>query len=88
MPVKTVRWIEMVFGEGLSADEASHKILEELAAEEEASVDNESAAEATDAEDEVTADDESAAEATDEEATDAEDEVIADDEATASEEEE
>jgi len=88
MPVKTVRWIEMVFGEGLSADEASHKILEELAAEEEASVDNESAAEATDAEDEVTADDESAAEATDEEATNAENEVIADDEATASEEEE
>jgi len=88
MPVKTVRWIEMVFGEGLSADEASHKILEELAAEEEASVDNESAAEATDAEDEVIADDESAAEATDEEATNAENEVIADDEATASEEEE
>jgi len=61
MPVKTVRWIEMVFGEGLSADEASHKILEELAAEEEASVDNESAAEATDAEDEVIADDEATA---------------------------
>jgi len=84
MPVKTVRWIEMVFGEGLSADEASHKILEELAAEEAVSAEEE----ATDAEDEVIADDESAAEATDEEATDAEDEVIADDEATASEEEE
>jgi large subunit ribosomal protein L4 len=26
MPVQTVRWIEMVFGEGLSAEEASHKI--------------------------------------------------------------
>jgi large subunit ribosomal protein L4 len=33
MPVKTVRWIEMVFGEGLSADEASEKILAEFAAE-------------------------------------------------------
>jgi len=84
MPVKTVRWIEMVFGEGLSADEASHKILEELAAEEAVSAEEE----ATDAEDEVIADDESAAEATDEEATNAENEVIADDEATASEEEE
>ena len=66
MPVKTVRWIEMVFGEGLSADEASHKILEELAAEEAASVDDESAAEvtgeeATDAGDEVIADDEATA---------------------------
>ena len=95
MPVETVRWIEMVFGEGLSADEASHKILEELAAEEadsaekEASVDDESAVaeaaeEATDAEE----DDESAVAKTAEEATDAEDEVTADDEATASEEEE
>ena len=28
MPVKTVRWIEMVFGEGLSAEEASHKIAD------------------------------------------------------------
>ncbi len=93
MPVETVRWIEMVFGEGLSADEASHKILEELAAtadsaEKEASVDDESAVaeaaeEATDAEE----DDESAVAETAEEATDAEDEVTADDEATASEEE-
>jgi large subunit ribosomal protein L4 len=30
MPVKTVRWIEMVFGEGLSAEEASQKIATEL----------------------------------------------------------
>ncbi len=28
MPVQTVRWIEMVFGEGLSAEEASQKIAE------------------------------------------------------------
>ena len=29
MPVKSVRWIELVFGEGLSAEEASQKIAEE-----------------------------------------------------------
>jgi large subunit ribosomal protein L4 len=29
MPVKTVRWIEMVFGEGMSAEEASLKIADE-----------------------------------------------------------
>jgi large subunit ribosomal protein L4 len=28
MPVKTVRWIELVFGEGLSAEEASLKIAD------------------------------------------------------------
>jgi len=28
MPVETVRWIELVFGEGLSAEEASHKITD------------------------------------------------------------
>ena len=31
MPVNTVRWIELVFGEGLSAEEASQRIAEELA---------------------------------------------------------
>ncbi len=30
MPKETVRWIEMVFGEGLSAEEASQKIASEL----------------------------------------------------------
>ena len=30
MPVQTVRWIEMVFGEGMSAEEASLKIAEEV----------------------------------------------------------
>lgn len=30
MPKKTVRWIELVFGEGLSADEASQKIAVEM----------------------------------------------------------
>src|SRR5712692_6727223 len=79
MPKETVRWIEMVFGEGLSAEEASQKIAVELAAEEadsaekEASVDDESAVaeaaeEATDAEE----DDESAVAEAAEEATDAE----------------
>jgi large subunit ribosomal protein L4 len=33
MPVKTVRWIEMVFGEGLSAEEASRRIAEEASTE-------------------------------------------------------
>jgi large subunit ribosomal protein L4 len=28
MPVETVRWLEMVFGDGMSAEEASSKILE------------------------------------------------------------
>ena len=28
MPINTVRWIELVFGEGLSAEEASHKIAD------------------------------------------------------------
>ncbi|HEU5375691.1 MAG TPA: 50S ribosomal protein L4 [Ktedonobacteraceae bacterium] len=30
MPVNTVRWIELVFGEGLSAEEASQRIANEL----------------------------------------------------------
>ncbi|QBD80089.1 50S ribosomal protein L4 [Ktedonosporobacter rubrisoli] len=34
MPLDTIRWIEMVFGEGLSAEEASHKIAGEVAAAE------------------------------------------------------
>src|SRR5216683_6003084 len=33
MPKETVRWIEMVFGDGVSADEATRKILEEIDAE-------------------------------------------------------
>ena len=32
MPVQTVRWLEMVFGEGLSAEEATRKIAEEAPA--------------------------------------------------------
>src|SRR5215472_1073108 len=30
MPVETVRWLEMVFGEGLSADEATQRITDEV----------------------------------------------------------
>ncbi|BCL82458.1 50S ribosomal protein L4 [Ktedonobacteria bacterium brp13] len=33
MPVETVRWIEMVFGEGLSAEEATSKLAETSASE-------------------------------------------------------
>ncbi|GCE26190.1 50S ribosomal protein L4 [Dictyobacter alpinus] len=32
MPMKTVRWIELVFGEGLSAEEASARIAEDVSA--------------------------------------------------------
>jgi len=78
MPVNTVRWLEMVFGEGMSADEASHKIIEEFPAEETASAEEaadvddeapeETAEEATDVDDEAT-------EGTAEEATDVDDEA-------------
>ena len=34
MPKQTVRWIELVFGEGLSAEEASQQIAEQFEAEE------------------------------------------------------
>src|SRR6266550_3029499 len=37
MPVKTVRWLELVFGDGVSADEATRKIIEEIGAEPSAS---------------------------------------------------
>ena len=38
MPRQTVRWIELVFGEGLSADEASQQIAEQLDSEQAADV--------------------------------------------------
>jgi large subunit ribosomal protein L4 len=34
MPTQTIRWIELVFGEGLSADEATQKIADQADAEE------------------------------------------------------
>src|SRR5437016_7375537 len=48
MPVTTVRWIELVFGEGLSADEASRRIAEEL--DEAANSEDTTAEDATEAE--------------------------------------
>lgn len=50
MPVHTVRWIELVFGEGLSSEEASQRIADELAQEEEevSADETEEEAEATD----------------------------------------
>jgi large subunit ribosomal protein L4 len=50
MPRQTVRWIELVFGEGLSADEATQQIANQSEAEETAEV-----AEATDTESEEVA---------------------------------
>jgi large subunit ribosomal protein L4 len=34
MPKQSVRWIELVFGEGLSAEEASHRIADEFGEQE------------------------------------------------------
>jgi large subunit ribosomal protein L4 len=50
MPRQTVRWIELVFGEGLSADEATQQIANQSEAEGTAEV-----AEATDTESEEVA---------------------------------
>ena len=58
MPKKTVRWIELVFGEGLSAEEASQQIAAEL--EEEAAA----LEQAEEVEEMTKATDEAAAEAT------------------------
>src|SRR5436305_2654345 len=52
MPMKTVRWIELVFGEGMSAEEASAKIASDNTGEDElvtASTDSEEAEEAEEA---------------------------------------
>jgi large subunit ribosomal protein L4 len=69
MPKKTVRWIELVFGEGLSAEEASQQIAAEL--EEEAA-----ALEQPEEVEEMTnANDEAAAEATDEDDADNQEQV-------------
>jgi len=59
MPVHTVRWIELVFGEGLSSEEASQRIADELAQEEEEEVstdETEEEADATDGVDETGSD--------------------------------
>jgi len=52
MPVKTVRWLEMVFGDGMSAEEASSKIANDDESSGEvvtATMDNEEAEEAEEA---------------------------------------
>jgi len=54
MPVHTVRWIELVFGEGLSAEEASQRIADELAQEEEATSTDETEEEADESNSEET----------------------------------
>jgi large subunit ribosomal protein L4 len=49
MPLKTVRWLEMVFGDGMSAEEASAKIVDDNTGEDEmvpATTDSEKAEEA------------------------------------------
>src|SRR6266571_2746160 len=43
MPVKTVRWLEMVFGEGMSAEEASFRIAEDVQDADETVLDEEAA---------------------------------------------
>src|SRR5213596_3335628 len=65
MPKQTVRWIEMVFGEGLSAEEASQQIADQLEAEEqvesedaESEVDEDEELESEDAGSEVNEDEE------------------------------
>src|SRR5437879_4915661 len=51
MPVHTVRWIELVFGEeGLSSEEASRRIADELASEAEAASEEQEADETAEAE--------------------------------------
>jgi len=52
MPLKTVRWLEMVFGDGMSAEEASSKIANDDESSGEvvtATMDNEEAEEAEEA---------------------------------------
>src|SRR5215470_2644023 len=59
MPVKTVRWLELVFGDGVSADEATRKILEEIDVE--AAVDETTADDEADNKDTVDASEEASA---------------------------
>ena len=83
MPTQAVRWIELVFGEGLSADEATQQIADQL--EDEAAAGDTEATEAEEAE-ETEADE--AAEADDTEDTEAGSEEVAQDEESTDGEEE
>ena len=85
MPIKTVRWIELVFGEGMSADEATAKVAEEFPEEEQVITDedieksieeDEEEEESTDASDESEVDEASV----DEEAEDVESDAANEDE--------
>jgi large subunit ribosomal protein L4 len=63
MPINTVRWIELVFGEGLSAEEASERIRAALEEEEAAATDEtEETAEAEETEETAEVDDSEEAE--------------------------
>jgi large subunit ribosomal protein L4 len=75
MPITTVRWIELVFGEGLSADEASRRIAEELdeAANSEDTTEAEELPEESDLDEDVD-EDEDEDESDDEKSTPADDE--------------
>ncbi|HET8844819.1 MAG TPA: 50S ribosomal protein L4 [Ktedonobacteraceae bacterium] len=66
MPVNTVRWIELVFGEGLSAEEANQRIAEALAATEEETSEEETSEEET-SEEEESSDKEAAEETSEDE---------------------
>jgi len=84
MPIKTVRWIELVFGEGMSADEATAKVAEEFPEEqvitdediEKSIEEDEEEEESTDASDESEVDEASV----DEEAEDVESDAANEDE--------
>ncbi len=53
MPVQTIRWIEMVFGEGLSAEEATRRIADETAGTAEATDTNAETSQAEESENEA-----------------------------------
>jgi len=73
MPVKTVRWLELVFGDGVSADEATRKILAEMDAE--TVLDETTADDELDSEEPVDASEEVPAESDSEEPVDASEEA-------------
>ncbi len=72
MPRQTVRWIELVFGEGLSADEATQQIAAQLEEDEEAAAVEAEETEAEGAEETEATEAESAEETEPEEVTQAE----------------
>jgi len=71
MPKQTVRWIELVFGEGLSAEEASQQIADQLEAEEQ--VESEDAGSEVDEDEELESEDTGSEVDEDEEPEDVED---------------